>query len=268
MSKSHASPQQQKSNAPQEQVQKPGFKQKAGNAAQQDALTALQDAKDGGKGGEESAVGKQNAEDQGPAPIHITAKSFEKQGLRGGVLEKALTAFRAAWTRGDTEKSIFSIIDFSLPSDQKRLWVIDVDSGKLLHHELVTHGSGTGSRMATKFSNVEGSNQSSLGLSRTAETYESAKFGGTALRIDGLERGFNDKMRSRAVVMHQANYATPAAIEENRKAGESRLGRSQGCPALDPKVAGAVIKTIKNGTLIFSYYPDPTWMSRSRYLNP
>lgn len=268
MSKSQSSPQQQKAPTQEPEKKQKGFEQKGGNGAQQEALGAAEDAKAAAKGGGDSAVGKKNAEDPGPAPIHITANAFEKQGLRAAVLEKALTAFRSAWSRGDTEKTIFSIIDFSLPSDQKRLWVIDLESGKLLFNEFVAHGSGSGGRMATKFSNTSGSNQSSLGLSRTAETYESAKFGGTALRIDGLERGFNDNMRDRAVVMHQADYATPAAIETNKKAGESRLGRSQGCPALDPKVAGDVIKTIKNGTLIFSYFPDPTWLARSRYLNP
>jgi hypothetical protein len=155
-----------------------------------------------------------------------------------------------------------------MPSDQKRLFVIDLASGKLLHHELVAHGSGSGMREATKFSNKEGSNATSLGMARTAETYQSAKFGGTALRIDGLEEGFNDNMRDRAVVMHQADYATPEAIKTNARAGNSRLGRSQGCPALDPAVASKVIKTIKNGTLIFSYAPDPKYLEKSTYLNP
>jgi hypothetical protein len=219
-------------------------------------------------GGKETPGDGKTGQKRGEPPITVSAGSFEKQGLRAGVLEKALTAFRAAWAKGDTEKLIFTVIDFSLPSDQKRLFVIDLESGKLLFCELVAHGSGSGGRMATRFSNREGSNSSSLGLSRTAETYESAKFADTALRIDGLEKGFNDQMRNRAVVMHQAAYATPAAIETNRRAGESRLGRSQGCPALDPEVAGDVIKTIKNGTLIFSYYPDPAWLERSKYLNP
>lgn len=251
------------------QQQKPGFQQKHGNQAQQAVTDATQAAASGQQGvqGPDAAVEKKPGK-QGELQIRVSANSFEKQGLRSGVMEKALTAFRTAWARGDTQKTIFTIIDFSLPSDQKRLFVIDLAEGKLLHHELVAHGSGTGGRMATKFSNKEGSNSSSLGLSRTAETYESAKFGGTALRIDGLEKGFNDQMRNRAVVMHQAQYATPAAIEANRKAGESRLGRSQGCPALDPAVAGDVIETVKNGTLIFSYYPDPAWMERSKYLNP
>jgi hypothetical protein len=74
-----------------------------------------------------------------------------------------------------------------------------------------------------------------------------------------LEDGFNDNARDRAIVMHPAAYA-------DRKDGEV-LGRSWGCPALDPDVSGEVIETIKNGTLIFQYYPDAKWLETSGYLN-
>ena len=79
------------------------------------------------------------------------------------------------------------------------------------------------------------------------------------MRMDGLEKGFNDSARRRAIVMHPAAYA-------DDKEGQ-KMGRSHGCPALDPDVSGEVIKTIKNGTLIFQYYPDPTWLEQSTYLN-
>lgn len=241
------------------------------NAAQQDRMVAVQAVKDGKDAATSTSSESGKTGGQAEAPpelkIQVSAGSFEKQGLSAAVMEKALTAFRAAWAKGDTVKTIFTIIDFTQPSDQKRMYVIDLATGELLHHELVTHGKNSGGRYATKFSNTDSSNQSSLGLSKTAETYESAKFGGTALRLDGLEPGINSNMRSRAVVMHQANYATQEAINTNAQSGDRRLGRSQGCPAMDPKVAGKVIKTIKNGTLVFSYYPDPTYLKKSEYLN-
>lgn len=240
----------------------------AGNAAAAQAVQKKQDAELARDAATQTGTesGKV-AEAEGEAPaIQVSAGSFVKQGLSAEVFGLALTAFRTAWAAKQTRKTIFTVIDFSQPSDQKRMYVIDLAEGKLLFQELVTHGSKSGGRMATDFSNTEGSNQSSLGLSRTAETYQSAKFGGTALRIDGLEKGFNDQMRNRAVVMHQADYATPAAIAANKAGGVSRLGRSQGCPAMDPKVAGKVIETVKNGTLIFTYAPDPNYVAKSAYL--
>lgn len=196
--------------------------------------------------------------------ITVSSSAFEDQGLRAEVFEKGLQAFKAAVSNGDTRSLIFTIIDFELPSTQKRLWVIDLQAGKLLHNEQVTHGRGSDKNHDGKvdgagaFSNNDGSYQSNIGLLRTAETYHSSKFNGTAMRMDGLEKGFNDHARDRAIVMHPADYA-------NRSEGQI-MGRSQGCPALDPDVSGKVIQTIKGGTLIFQYYPDPNWLSKSKYL--
>lgn len=213
-------------------------------------------------GGAAQEQPRQRRSEQGGPQINVRPNQFQRYGLRTEVLANALDVFRTAWAKGDTQKMTYSIIDFSLPSTEKRLFVIDLESGKMLFNELVTHGGNSGGNHTTSFSNRPGSNQSSIGLSRTAETYQSAKFGSTALRIDGLEEGYNDNMRRRAVVMHQADYATQATIDAN---GGSRLGRSQGCPALDPAVAGQVIEAIKGGCLIYSYYPDPKYMRESEY---
>ena len=236
-----------------------------GNQGRIEAAQALKNGKEAASGaGNDTGVAQTEGQ---PLPsLQVSEGSFQKQGLSATVLGKGLHAFRTAWARGDTQKTIFTIIDFTQPSDQKRMYVMDLATGELLFHELVTHGSNSGGRYATKFSNRDSSDQSRLGLSKTAETYDSAKFGGTALRLDGLERGVNDNMRSRAVVMHQAAYATQDAIDTNAQSGDRRLGRSQGCPAMDPKVAGKVIKTIKNGSLVFSYYPDPEYLKKSEYL--
>lgn len=242
----------------------PQREQRSPQAAEQDARDARAAAQGtGSERDEEQQVRQSPAQRrEGDPPINVSPNQFERYGLRADVLENALDVFRTAWRRGDTRKLTYSVIDFSLPSTEKRLFVMDLETGKMLFNELVTHGSGSGGNMTTEFSNRSGSHQSSIGLAKTAETYQSSKFGSTALRLDGLEEGFNDNMRDRAIVMHQANYATQGTIDAN---GGARLGRSQGCPALDPAIAGEVIEEIKNGTLIYSYYPDPDYMNRSDY---
>ena len=145
----------------------------------------------------------------------------------------------------------------------KRMWVMNVETGALLHHEQVSHGRNSdrdhdGRVDPGGLSNINGSNQSNIGLLKTAETYPSTKFQDTALRMDGLEPGFNDNARVRDIVMHPASYA-------DRQEGQ-KMGRSLGCPALDPDVGGEVIETIKEGTLIFQYYPDDKWLKESQFL--
>jgi hypothetical protein len=133
-----------------------------------------------------------------------------------------------------------------------------------LFHEQVTHGRGSDVNHdglvdgPHALSNRDGSHQSNIGLLRTGEDYFSQKFQGDSLRLDGLEEGFNDNARSRSVVMHPAAYA-------DKNEGQ-RMGRSQGCPALDPDVSGEIIHTIKDGSLLFQYYPDPNWLQNSKYL--
>ena len=157
-------------------------------------------------------------------------------------------------------KGLITIIDFAQPSTEKRLFTIDVISQEVIYHTYVAHGRNTGENMAKRFSNRPHSNQSSLGFYVTGETYVGSK--GYSLRLDGKEKTFNDKIRSRAVVMHAADYATEAWIKRY-----GRLGRSQGCPALPPHLSKKVIDTIKDRTVIFTYYPDEEYLNTSRYLN-
>ncbi|HET6603756.1 MAG TPA: murein L,D-transpeptidase catalytic domain family protein [Xanthomonadaceae bacterium] len=152
-----------------------------------------------------------------------------------------------------------AVIDYSRPSTEPRLWVFDLREGTLLHREHVAHGRGTGANMATAFSNHEGSHQSSLGLFATAETYTGGN--GYSLRMDGLEPGFNDRARERLIVMHGADYVDP-----DQASRQGRLGRSFGCPAVRPEVAQQVIDALKQGQVLFAYYPDPQWLARSRLL--
>jgi len=194
------------------------------------------------------------------AEASVKADAFADKGLRPEVLSIALKAWQHAWDKGDTQKKVLTVIDYSLPSDQHRLWIIDLETGKLLFHERVAHGKNTGGKLAKWFSNVNNSKKSNLGVLKTAETYMSGKFG-YSLRLDGLEQGFNHNARRRAIVMHRAPYTTDEYVDRH-----GRLGRSWGCPALDPKVTDAIIDTIKEGSIIVGYVPDAKWLEESEYL--
>jgi hypothetical protein len=185
--------------------------------------------------------------------------------LRGGIdpalFGLALDAAAQAVSRGDaTAPRTLTVIDFSRPSTQKRLWVYDLRSRALLFHEHVAHGRGSGANMATSFSNTPESNQSSLGLFRTAEAYVGKH--GLSLRLDGLERGINDRARERAIVIHGADYVNAATAR-----AQGRLGRSLGCPAVRPEIATPLISAVKENGLLFAYYPEQSWLSSSTYLN-
>jgi hypothetical protein len=175
------------------------------------------------------------------------------------VLALALEAAQCAAASGAIDAARrLAVIDYSLPSTEPRLWVFDLEQARLLYTEHVAHGKGSGENFANAFSNRESSHQSSLGLFATAETYTGGN--GYSLRMDGLEPGINDQARARAIVMHGAAYVDPVMARQ-----QGRLGRSFGCPALRPAVANAVIDTLKQGQLIFAYYPDQQWLANSRF---
>ncbi len=159
------------------------------------------------------------------------------------------------------EKPLLTVIDFTLPSTEKRLWIIDMEKQEILLNTVVSHGRNSGELMAEKFSNRPESYQSSLGFYETAETYQGKH--GYSLRLDGLEKGFNDQARNRAIVIHGADYAR----EEVAKTS-GRLGRSLGCPALPTELSSKVIDLIKDGSLIFIYGKDPNYLSNSALIQP
>lgn len=161
---------------------------------------------------------------------------------------------------GEVEKELLTLVDFSLPSTEKRLWVLDMNSNEVLYHTYVTHGRNTGNNIAENFSNREGSFQSSLGFYVTAETYYGKN--GLSLFLDGKEEGFNSNARSRYVVMHGADYANPDFIT---RAG--RLGRSLGCPAVPTELAKDIIGTIKGQSVLFTYHSDEDYQKKSTYLS-
>lgn len=176
------------------------------------------------------------------------------------VLQLAVNAMQCAIDNGLSPASKLSVIDYSLASTQARLWVFDLQTGRLLFNELVAHGKNSGDNYAKSFSNQLGSLQSSLGLFVTKDTYDGSN--GYSLRMEGLDQGFNDKAMERAIVFHGAPYVNPEHIEKF-----GRIGRSWGCPAVNAGVAKKVIDTIKGEQFLFSYYPDKRWLSSSKLLN-
>jgi L,D-transpeptidase catalytic domain len=183
-------------------------------------------------------------------------------GVSAEVLDLALTATSCAAASGalDAAPPTLTVIDYSLPSTEPRLWVFDLVTGDVLFKELVAHGRNTGENLATKFSNRMDSRQTSIGLFVTDDTYVGSN--GYSLRLNGLDAGFNDRARDRAIVMHGAPYVNPEIA-----AAQGRIGRSWGCPALRTAIASKVIDTIRGGSVIFSYYPDQEWLQSSRFLN-
>jgi hypothetical protein len=191
----------------------------------------------------------------------IDLEAAAAHGLSREVLELALTAVNTAVDSGTISRPpTLTVIDYSKPSVEPRLWVFDLENGELLYKELVAHGKNTGENFAQHFSDTMNSRQTSIGLFVTADTYVGSN--GYSLRLDGLEPGFNANARDRAIVMHGAPY-----VGEDFAKTQGRLGRSWGCPALRPAVAREVIDRIRGGSAIFSYYPDETWLKTSKFLN-
>lgn len=177
------------------------------------------------------------------------AEAAAAAGLRNEVLDLALRAHARATALGRTTSSILTVIDYSLPSRERRFWVLDVVEGTVLERELVAHGNRTGGDIATAFSNRPGSNQSSLGTFVTGATYRGKH--GRSLRLHGLDAGLNDRALDRAIVIHGAAYVNEGIVGQL-----GRLGRSQGCPALSESAAQRIIDLIRDGTVIFSYHPS------------
>ncbi len=157
-------------------------------------------------------------------------------------------------------RNFLTIIDYSKPSSRERLFVINLEEGSIIYKTLVAHGRNSGENYATRFSNSPRSHQSSLGFYITESTYVGRH--GYSLRLNGIEGGFNDNARERAIVMHGADYVSKEFITSY-----GRLGRSFGCPALPPDLASRIIDTIKGKSLLFVYADDEFYYKNSPLLS-
>ena len=197
------------------------------------------------------------------ASVSFTRADFDSTSIGNietEVFKMALDAASCAVRTGAVSApETLTVIDYSKPSSERRLWVFDLKAKELVYEELVAHGQGSGANMATQFSNEDESHQTSLGLFVTRDTYVGKN--GYSLRLDGLDRGVNDRARDRAIVMHGAPYVSEAFVKAN-----GRLGRSWGCPAISAAVAKQMIDRVKGGGLVFAYYPDAKLLKTSKYL--
>ena len=196
--------------------------------------------------------------------VSLSRNDFDLSALgtiEPDVFNLALNAASCAVKTGAVANApqTLTVIDYSKPSSERRLWVFDLRSRELVYEELVAHGQGSGANRATQFSNTDESHQTSLGLFVTQDTYVGKN--GYSLRLDGLDKGFNDRARERAIVMHGAPYVSPSFVKAT-----GRLGRSWGCPAISAEVAKKIIDRVKGGGLVFAYYPDPQFIKTSKYL--
>lgn len=157
-----------------------------------------------------------------------------------------------------SNSSIVTIADFSLQSNKKRLFVIDLKNYKVLYNTYVSHGQNTGREWATSFSNQNETHKSSPGFYITRGTYQGKN--GYSLKLEGMERGINDRAFERGIVMHGAEYVNDA-IANTR----GWVGRSHGCPAVPSQLNVPIINTIKGGTCLFIYHPS--YVDNSPVLN-
>ena len=189
----------------------------------------------------------------------IQSINEQANNIDQNVLKLSLHAYLVARHKGLDDKQLLTIIDYSKPSTERRLWVVDLHQGKVLFNTWVSHGKNSGNVMATSFSNRPGSLKSSIGVFLTDEPYNGGN--GYSLRLKGLEEGINDNAYRRDIVMHGAWYVDPNVIKRY-----GQIGRSWGCPAVSPTMIEPIINTIKDSTLVVAYYPDQTWLRNSSFI--
>jgi hypothetical protein len=188
-------------------------------------------------------------------------KAIEPQAtnLNPNVLKLSLIAYEHAQQKGVTKKPLLTIIDYSKPSSDRRLWVVDLSNNKVLFNTWVAHGKNSGNATSTSFSNQPSSLKSSIGVFMTTDIYSGKH--GNSLHVQGLESGVNDKAYSRSIVFHGADY-----VSGNIAKSTGRVGRSWGCMAVSQDVIQPLIHTIQNKALVVAYYPDQKWLKQSSFL--
>jgi hypothetical protein len=184
--------------------------------------------------------------------------SLDSLGLGLEAYHKAVGGFLSLVLAGKVHNpGILSIIDFTLPSTQKRLFILDLYNGQLLFNTLVAHGRNSGKLVASRFSNRRNSLMSSLGFYLTGDPFIGRH--GYSLRLEGKEKGWNDNVFSRAIIMHPADYVSEEHIRQ-----WGFLGRSEGCPAIPPELDRPIIDVISGGSCLFVYSKDKKYLHKSK----
>lgn len=198
-----------------------------------------------------------------PKPSPTIETLLRQQGgplLSEATIQKTIASLTCAQAQAISHTQILTIIDYSLPSNQKRLWIFDLKENKLLFNTYVSHGITSGTTTTTFLSNKNNSKASSVGVYRTEQTYYGRD--GLSLRLQGLDKGFNDNASQRYIVMHGGWY-----VEEDFIKKYGRAGRSWGCPALPSPLTKPILTAIQDKSFLVIYYPSDTWLSKSKFLN-
>lgn len=208
-----------------------------------------------------------------PAPTPLLSKGvfsmksvydslrLDVSGLSRQAYDYALEGWQKLIDQGKIlNQSVMAIVDFSQPSDHKRLYVLDMENYKVLFNTLVAHGRNSGKEWASSFSNKASSYKSSPGFYITGDTYNGDN--GYSLKLTGVEKGINDNAENRAIVMHGADYVNESWVDS-----QGYIGRSLGCPAVPRKDAMDIINTIKSGACLFIYAPTQQYVSHSMLLH-
>ncbi|MFK4785727.1 murein L,D-transpeptidase catalytic domain family protein [Fusobacterium sp. MFO224] len=184
-------------------------------------------------------------------------KNYQLEGkIKYDIFKMAVNGYEKINSK---ENKYFTIIDYSKPSYEKRMVILNLEDKNLEYYTYVAHGKNSGAEKAIAFSNKLNSYKSSLGFYITGKPYYGSF--GYSLRLKGLEENFNSNANVRNIVIH--------ALEENEKTSIKKFGflcRTEGCPAIPRKISREVIEKIKNGTIIFIYGEDESYLKESSYI--
>lgn len=181
------------------------------------------------------------------APIFATV-------LNTTVYNLALTANTKLKQQNLIHNTNIIIVDFTLPSSVKRLWIVDSTTGLVILNTYVAHGTNSGNLYASHFSNNFNSHQSSIGVYVTTTIHYGKH--GAAMQLQGLEPGYNTNAAQRLIEIHGVSYI-----------GNGQTGRSWGCFAVPLNIVSEVVTLSSNQAEVFAYYPDQTWLNTSSYLH-
>lgn len=217
--------------------------------------------KKGITGEDNSAPVVKTADPVSGAAVVYDSLQLDQAGLKREAFDNAVRGWEKLKREGKLQnEAVLAIADFSQSSDKKRLYVLDMANYRVLFNTLVAHGKNSGREWATRFSNKISSYQSSPGFYVTGHTYNGSN--GYSLKLEGMEKGINDKAMKRAIVMHGAPYVSEAFISSR-----GYIGRSQGCPAVPVAQARGIINTLKDGSCLYIHVPDQRYQAGSTMLS-
>jgi hypothetical protein len=138
---------------------------------------------------------------------------------------------------------MIGVIDFRLPSNAKRFFLVDLDTGAV-EAVRVAHGAGSGrGAYASVFSNRMDTLTSSVGAYLAANQYDDGRWPGS-VRLHGLD-ATNSCAFWRAIVMHEAAYMTP-------QDGRGTVGNSDGCLALSMADRPRITARVRDGAFLYA----------------